>query len=578
MLKRPIIIIRAAYGLNNFTTTQPNQNFGQFDLLGTQGIDYNILNPAGTNNAYRTGDLPGVEAATDVDHNNFAANGFQPYDLDFIQNSEWEDYTRQLSNNVTYAVYARMAGFAGGGTMAFERMAAAEVNSANQPGAVLGTFVCPSTGGTQNYTFVPLKDFFSNPVLINSGGTNTFRISDISGSGVYNVGYMVLIGVTNSGTLRPYVTSGFPFPSATGVNPLNQIQFTIANRQTSVNPASIQLFINSNNVTGSLAFSNNAAGTVVTYQPVFPNFFPGGANFAQVIFSDGTVSQTNSWQFSVETLPVLPTAWAVPLSGSFSRGFFEQIAKGDDSATNIDFMPHVARALSQLAGTLTNSQTGLSYANEALNNGTNVEVNEINYAIDSLFTGIFTPTNPFPDIPVGTTNNVALAANMYALLQPGIYNFSVYSDDGFQFTAMDPANTTNITLGVADFGRAPTATEFSFIVQTAGLYSMKLIYFKAQLGGGGVELYSVTNGVNVLLNDPSKPGAVPVYYQSVAPAPVLHIAPSGNNVILTWSDSTYSLQSAPLVTGPYTIIPGATSPWPVTIAGKQQYFSLVKTH
>ena len=258
-------------------------------------------------------------------------------------------------------------------------------------------------------------------MLINSGGTNTFRISDISGSGVYNVGYMVLIGVTNSGTLRPYVTSGFPFPSATGVNPLNQIQFTIANRQTSVNPASIQLFINSNNVTGSLAFSNNAAGTVVTYQPVFPNLLPGGPNYAQVIFSDGSVSQTNTWQFSVATLPILPTAWAVPLSGSFSRGFYEQIAKGDDSATNTDFKPSVARALAQLAGTLTNSTTGLPYANEALNGGTNIETGTINYAIDPEFLGIFSPTNPFPDIPPGTTNNVAMAANMYVLLSAGVF-------------------------------------------------------------------------------------------------------------------------------------------------------------
>ena len=43
--------------------------------------------------------------------------------------------------------------------MAFERMAAATVSSANQPGAVMGTFVCPDTGGTQNYTFVPLERF-----------------------------------------------------------------------------------------------------------------------------------------------------------------------------------------------------------------------------------------------------------------------------------------------------------------------------------------------------------------------------------------------------------------------------------
>ncbi len=129
--------------LNNFTTPQPNQNYGSFDLLGVQNIDYFILNPAGTNNAYRAGDLPGVEAATDVDHNNFAASGFQPYDLDFIQNSEWEDYTRQLSNNVTYAVYARMAGFAGGGTMACERMATPEVTSSNQPGADGGNIRLP---------------------------------------------------------------------------------------------------------------------------------------------------------------------------------------------------------------------------------------------------------------------------------------------------------------------------------------------------------------------------------------------------------------------------------------------------
>jgi hypothetical protein len=563
--------------LNNFTTPQPNQNYGEFDLLGEQFIDYYILNQAGTNNAYRAGDLPGVEAATDVDHNNFAANGFQPYDLDFIQNSEWEDYTRQLSNNVTYAVYARMATFGNNPIMQMERMASSQVDTTNQPGATLGQFTPPQTGGTQIYTFVPLTDFFSNPVLINSGGTNTFRITDIGGSGTYNVGYMVLIGVTNSGTLRPYVTSGFPYPSATGVNPLNQVQFTIANRQTSVNPASIQLFINSNNITGSLTFSNNAAGTIVTYQPVFPNLLPAGPNYATVIFSDGTVSQTNSWQFNVETLPILPSAWAVPLSGSFSRGFYEQIAKGDDSATNTDFPPSVARAVAQLAGTLTNSQTGLPYANEALNNGTNIELNTINYAIDSQFTGIFPPTSAFPDVPLGTTNNVAMAANMYTLLQPGIYNFVVYSDDGFQFTAMDPANTTNVVLGVANFGRAPAGTEFSFIVQTAGLYSMKLIYFKSQQGGGGVELYSTGSSGNILLNYSGNANAVPVYYSLVSAAPLLSIAPSGHNVVLTWNNAAYSLQGAPVVTGPYTTIAGSSSPWPVSITGSQQYFRLVKT-
>jgi hypothetical protein len=571
----------AGQWVDNFATPQPNQNYGSFDLLGTNGIDYFVYTPLLFTNYYRPGDMPALETNLDLDHNSFAANGFQAFDMAFNLSGQWEDYTRQLSNNVTYAAYARMAGFSGGGTMALERMATAEVDSSNQPDADLGTFVCPATGGTQDYTFVPLKDFFSRPVLINSGGTNTFRITDLGPSSTYNLGYIVLVAVTNNATIRPYISSGFPFPSATGVNPGNQVHFTIANGQTSVNPASIQLFINSNNLTGSLAFNNNAAGTTVSYQPPSTNLLSGGPNYAQVIFSDGSVTQTNKWQFNVATLPVLPSAWAVPLSGSFSRGFYEQIAKGDDSATNIDFKPNVARAVAQLNGTLTNSQTGLPYANEALNSGTNIELNTINYAIDSQFGGIFTPTSAFPDIPLGTTNNVAMDASMYVQLTPGVYNFNVYSDDGFQFTAGDAGNTTNIVLGVADYGRAPTGTEFSFIVQTAGLYRMQLIYFKAQLGGGGVELYSVTSGgSNILLNYSGDPNAVQVYYQSpaVGPAPVLSIAPSGNNVILTWNNSNYSLESAPLVTGPYTTNLLATSPWTVAISGSQQYFRLVKTH
>ncbi|HUA65133.1 MAG TPA: hypothetical protein VME24_04750 [Alphaproteobacteria bacterium] len=561
--------------INNFTTAQPNQDYGAFDLLGEEGIDYFVFNPAGTNNVYRVGDLPGVEAATDVDHNNFAANGFQPYDLDFIQNSEWEDYTRNLSNNITYAVYARMATFADDPTMSFERMVTPQVSTTNQPGAVLGTFVAPQTGGTQNWAFVPLHDFFSNPVLINSGGTNTFRITDIGGSGSYNVGYLLFVAVTNNATLRPYVSAGFPYPGATGVNPENMISFTIANQQTSVSPASIQLFINSNNVTSGLTFSNNTAGTIVSYQPAPANLFPAGNNTATVIFSDGSVSQTNTWQFSVETLPTLPGSWALPLTANYSRGFSEDIAKGDDSAASGDFLPNIARAAAQLAGTLTNSSTGTPYANEALNGGVYTETNTINYAVDSEFDGLFPPTSAFPDIAPGQTNNVAMAADMYALLSPGVYNFDVYSDDGFQFSAGNAPASTNLILGIADYGRAAAGTEFSFIVTNAGLYPMQLIYFKAQLGGGGVELYSInqTSGAQALLNTS---GSVPVYYLAVAAAPKLNISQSGNQVVLTWADSTYSLQSAPAVTGPYTTVSGATSPYSYAITGGKRFFRLAK--
>ena len=321
-------------------------------------------------------------------------------------------------------------------TMVLERTTTPMVSSADQPRASLGTFVCPQTGGAQNWTFVPLKDFFSNPVLVDFPGTNTFRITDIGDSGSYNVNYLIFVATTNTATLRPYIASGFPYPGASGVQPdlegipNHSISFTIANRQTAV--TSVQLLLNSVDVTSGATFSNNAAGTVVSYQPA--TLMPAGLNTVEAIIGDGAVLQTNTWQFTVAALTVIPPADALPLNGNYAPGFAEQIAKADDSSTNIDFPPSVARAEAQLAGTLTNSITLAPYANEALNGGSNTETGVINYAIDPWFYGFtaaFPSTNAFPDLPAGGTNYVAMAATMYVYLTNGIVQFGVTSDDGF---------------------------------------------------------------------------------------------------------------------------------------------------
>ena len=43
-----------------------------------------------------------------------------------------------------------------------------------------------STGGGQNFGFVPLTDFFGNPVTVHFGGTNTFRCTCIGSSYEFN--------------------------------------------------------------------------------------------------------------------------------------------------------------------------------------------------------------------------------------------------------------------------------------------------------------------------------------------------------------------------------------------------------
>lgn len=50
---------------------------------------------------------------------------------------------------------------------------------------------------------------------------------------------------------------------------------------------------------------------------------------------------------------------------------------------------------------------------------------------------------------------------------------------------------------------------------------------------------------------------------------------SPNRIVLTWSDASFSLQSATNAAGPYTTIAGATSPYTNTLSSKQLYFRLI---
>jgi uncharacterized repeat protein (TIGR03803 family) len=57
----------------------------------------------------------------------------------------------------------------------------------------------------------------------------------------------------------------------------------------------------------------------------------------------------------------------------------------------------------------------------------------------------------------------------------------------------------------------------------------------------------------------------------------LNIQLNGAGVVVSWNDpaTAFSLQSAPTVTGLFTNIPGATSPYTNMITGKQQFFRLM---
>ena len=63
------------------------------------------------------------------------------------------------------------------------------------------------------------------------------------------------------------------------------------------------------------------------------------------------------------------------------------------------------------------------------------------------------------------------------------------------------------------------------------------------------------------------------------PAPIpLNIKMAGNAAVLTWNDpaAAFTLQSAPAVTGPFTNVPGATSPYTIPLTGARQFFRLIQ--
>jgi uncharacterized repeat protein (TIGR03803 family) len=62
---------------------------------------------------------------------------------------------------------------------------------------------------------------------------------------------------------------------------------------------------------------------------------------------------------------------------------------------------------------------------------------------------------------------------------------------------------------------------------------------------------------------------------SSAPVPIaLNVQVTGGTVVLSWTTSAFSLQSAPSLGGPFSNIAGATSPYTVSTTNSQQFFRL----
>jgi hypothetical protein len=275
------------------------------------------------------------------------------------------------------------------------------------------------------------------------------------------------------------------------------------------------LQFDSSDVTASATISSNAAGAFVAYKPP-SQLTLNSMHTIRLFFSDtGARTFTNQWTFRVADLPVLRAAWVTPPGSGLSNGFNIIVNKVDREAQQQLFPNTASRAESQIDPGIPNpSPPPLYYPNQAAGpngDGSSAELNVINYNGDGTDRGAFTGDQPLPNIPPAPDlRHIAMAVTAYVELSAGLHRFGVRRDDGFKLLAGPDFTRADATLTLGAFepnlvDSTTATTEFDFMVESSGVYAVRLVFFENRGGSDGpdIEWYSVdrATGATTLIND-----------------------------------------------------------------------------
>jgi hypothetical protein len=298
---------------------------------------------------------------------------------------------------------------------------------------------------------------------------------------------------------------------------------------TTVVPANVSVWLNGSPlvVTGTKAGST----TTIAYNK-FPGLFASGStNTVGIGYIDSTAN-TNyvTRNFVVGAYNVIPPQFATAAGqvDTATRGF--KIRSYQQATDNQNNLVLTELALAGLLGADT------SDVNAAFPKGTDGFYTQafttINFDAVAAggMQGSFGADEQMPGFP-GSFGNGTDHAEMEILTYiefpaAGIYKMGVDSDDGFNLAvAKSAADKLGLSLGSFNGGRGAngSGTQFTFVVQQAGIYPVRLIW---ENGGGGsnIEWFTVNpDGSKTLINDATAVGALKAYRNSSVPAPVPYI-------------------------------------------------------
>jgi hypothetical protein len=344
----------------------------------------------------------------------------------------------------------------------------------------------------------------------------------------------------------PQVVSVTPADEATGVPAfLHPYSASITNGATAPVSGSIQLKLDGIAVTPPPTITSSGGLTNVTHPGT--NQLTSGDHVYTLIYTDNgapAATYTNEVLFHVN-YATLPTTYALPPGAGVIRGFTYRTVSA--STESLGLASSIARAKAQLAGTLINTNTSLPYTNSATL-GTNADGS---FNIDTVInfddeghiaTANFPDDVMFPGLELGFNNWFSTEALLYLELPAGYYRLGVNSDDGFECSALPPQGVAGapIVLGAFDNGRASANTLFDLLVQTSGIYPVRLIYFE-NAGDANCELFSseLTTNVFTLINDTN--AAAIKSYRVLKPR-ITSIVRSGANAVVNWAYGTPPFQ------------------------------------
>jgi hypothetical protein len=156
------------------------------------------------------------------------------------------------------------------------------------------------------------------------------------------------------------------------------------------------------------------------------------------------------------------------------------------------------------------------------------------------------------------------------------YDGPTQSSDSANAIAVDSTGNVFVTGESSGNGSADYAT---VAYSNAGVPLWTHRYNGPGNGGDSARALALDRAGNVFVTGYSWNGTnndyVTIKYSSSVPPPRLDFQKLNNLLVLSWTNAGFNLQTAPVVTGPFTNLPAATSPYTNPLTAPQQFFRLI---